>query len=61
MSPAQPSTSVIGNQVIFEWDEPVNNGKTITGYDVYIRKDDLSYIVDTSVCNGGGATAVTNT
>jgi hypothetical protein len=47
--------------VIFEWDEPVNNGKPITGYDVYIRKDDLSYIVDTSVCDGGDATVVTNT
>ena len=37
------------------------NGTPITGYDVYIRKHDLSYIVDTSVCNGDNTVVVSNT
>ena len=60
-SPAEPTTSVVGDQVIFDWDEPVANGTPITGYDVYIRKDDLSYIVDSTVCNGDNTVVVSNT
>lgn len=46
--------------MIFDWDPPVANGKAITGYKVKIRKADLSYIVDTSVCNGLDATVTAN-
>jgi hypothetical protein len=47
--------------VIFDWNEPVNNGLPITGYEVYIRQFDLSYILDRTVCDGLDLTVITNT
>ncbi len=47
-----PTTTVVANNVIFDWNAPSANGIAISGYKVYIRKADLSYIIDTSVCNG---------
>ena len=43
---------MVGNNVIFDWDAPSANGIAISGYKVYIRMADLSYIIDASVCNG---------
>jgi hypothetical protein len=51
-TPDTPTTSVVADNVVFDWTPPVDNGTPITGYDVYIRKSDLSYIIDASVCNG---------
>lgn len=34
------------------WEAPVDNGTPITGYKVYIRKADFTFIVDPSVCDG---------
>ena len=36
-APATPTTTVVADNVIFDWDEPVANGTPITGYKVYIR------------------------
>jgi hypothetical protein len=35
--PAAPSTTVVNDYVIFNWDAPVDNGTPITGYNVFIR------------------------
>ena len=40
------------NYVILNWEAPVDNGSPITGYKVYIRKADFTFIVDPSVCDG---------
>lgn len=59
--PAQPTTSVSGDQVTFTWATPVENGTPITGYNVKIRKADLTYITDTTVCNGLAQNVITST
>jgi len=46
--------------VIFKWNKPVANGTPITGYKIYIRKADLQYIIDQSVCNGLNTAVVNN-
>ena len=46
MKPAIPTTTVINNTVIFEWVAPIDNGTPLTGYDIWIRKADLTYIID---------------
>ena len=46
--------------MIFRWNQPVANGTPITGYKIYIRKADLLYIVDQSVCNGLNTAVVIN-
>jgi Fibronectin type III domain len=61
LKPLAPTTTLTANQVIFDWSEPVANGKPITGYKVYIRRADLSYVVETSLCNGLDATVTANT
>jgi len=58
VAPVQPTTTVIADSVVFDWDEPVANGTPLTGYKVYIRKSDLSYIIDTTVCNGGNVNVI---
>ena len=50
--PSTPSTTVVADYVVFNWDAPVANGSPITGYKVFIRKGDLSYAEDASVCDG---------
>lgn len=52
--PAAPTTTIVNNEVILDWDEPADNGMPLTGYYVYIRQSDLSYIIDLSVCDGQG-------
>jgi len=52
---------VEGSNVIFDWDEPIANGTPITGYIVYIRKSDLSYVTNTAVCNGLNSVVMQNT
>jgi hypothetical protein len=46
--------------VIFDWDAPNANGTPLTGYKVYIRQANLSYILDNTVCNGLSATVIAN-
>jgi hypothetical protein len=60
-TPAQPSTTVIGNQVVFNWDTPVDNGLPVLGYNVYIRQFDLVYITDRTICDGQELTVIQNT
>jgi hypothetical protein len=47
-----PTTTVVADNIIFDWDAPSANGISISGYKVFIRKADLAYILDPSVCNG---------
>jgi hypothetical protein len=57
-TPDPPTTTVVNNQVIFNWDTPVDNGLPIIGYYVYIRQFDLIYIVDRTVCDGLDLTVI---
>jgi hypothetical protein len=59
--PNTPSTTVVTNYVVFNWEAPVDNGSPITSYKVYIRKADLTYIEDPTVCDGSSYSAVTDT
>lgn len=47
--------------MILDWDPPVDNGMPITKYKVFIRQSDLTYIVDTTVCDGGGYEQILST
>ena len=60
-SPAQPTTTVLNSNVIFDWDAPDANGTPITEYKVYIRKADLQYNLQYDLCNGKSSTVVQNT
>jgi WD40 repeat protein len=40
------------NQVSITWTTPVTNGSPITSFKIYIRNIDLSFIQETSSCDG---------
>lgn len=50
--PNMPSTTVVGDKVIFDWSAPADNGSPIIGYKIYIRASDYSYRIDSSICDG---------
>lgn len=56
-----PLTYVVGSNAIFNWTSPVSNGSPITGYYIYIRRSDLTFVIDTAICNGLNATVIQNT
>lgn len=60
-TPTQPSTEVIFDDVLLDWEAPFDGGTEITHYTVYIRKSDLIYIVDATLCDGGNINAITDT
>jgi hypothetical protein len=55
-----PTTTNAGPNIIFDWDEPSNNGLPITLYKVYIRKADLVYIIDPFSCDGTSSSVIVN-
>lgn len=59
--PAAPTTTVVNDYVIFDWDAPVDNGTPITSYNVYIRQSDLTYIIDRTICDGKDLDVIQNT
>jgi hypothetical protein len=59
--PNTPTTTVTGDEVIFDWSAPVDNGSPIIGYKVYIRDADYAYVIDSSICDGEDFTVITNT
>jgi hypothetical protein len=52
VTPIAPVTSVLADKAIITWTAPYANGTPIKGYNVYIRKADLTYVFDNSVCDG---------
>ena len=52
VTPVAPVTSVSADKAIITWTAPYDNGTPIKGYIVYIRKADLTYVFDNSVCDG---------
>jgi hypothetical protein len=59
--PSTPTTEVVNNFVIFDWEAPIDNGTPITAYKVYIRKADLTFEVDNDVCDGANLVVIQNT
>lgn len=51
-SPTTPTTTVVFDKVVLDWEAPNDNGTPITKYEVYIRKADLLYVVDATTCDG---------
>jgi hypothetical protein len=46
--------------VIFDWNAPNPNGTPLTGYKIYIRQANLSYILDNNICDGLSASVISN-
>ena len=59
--PTPPSTTVVNSDVIFDWEKPNENGTPITEYKVYIRKADLTYVFDNSLCDGRSQAVIDST
>ena len=53
-------TSVVADKAIITWTAPYDNGTPITGYKVYIRKGDLTFIFNNAVCDGTTSAVVLN-
>ena len=48
------------NQVTITWSTPVTNGSPITSFKIYIRNIDLSFIQETSSCDGASITIISS-
>jgi hypothetical protein len=59
--PEAPTSTVVNDYVIVNWDTPVDNGMPITGYNVFFRQADLEFITDRTICDGLDYTVLTNT
>ena len=58
--PSAPQTSVIGNQVIVEWNAPDTNGSPITSYRIKLQQKNGSFSEELTYCNGTNAALVTS-
>jgi hypothetical protein len=52
MKPSTPLTKVISNYAVFMWEAPIDHGSAITSYTVFIRKSNLEFIFDLTLCDG---------
>ena len=52
MKPNTPLTKVISNYAVFMWEAPIDHGSAITSYTVFIRKSNLEFIIDLTLCDG---------
>jgi len=52
---------VIANNVLIQWTAPDNHGTPIIGYQIWIRKADLTYVFNNAVCDGTTLAVVTGT
>jgi len=44
VTPVAPETSVLADKAVITWTAPFDNGTPLTGYKIYIRKADQTYI-----------------
>jgi hypothetical protein len=56
-----PSTANANENVIINWNKPIEHGSAITGYKVYIRKSDLTFHYSEHVCDGTTLEALAQT
>lgn len=56
-----PVTSVVASNAIITWTAPFANGTPLTGYNIYIRQADLTYIFNNAVCDGTTLAVVSGT
>jgi hypothetical protein len=56
--PATPTTTVLGDQVVINWNAPSDNGTPITSYTITFRKSDNTYTAELTNCNGAHASIV---
>lgn len=47
-----PTTTVITNYVIFNWNAPADNGTPISAYQILIRQADTDFVEDKTLCDG---------
>jgi hypothetical protein len=53
--PLAPSTSILNNKVIIEWEAPDNAGSTIDSYSIQIQQKNGTFTPSIALCNGGNA------
>jgi hypothetical protein len=58
---AVPTTTNLNENVIIDWNKPVENGLPILGYKVYIRQSDLTFTYSDQVCVATTDEALANT
>ena len=61
VTPAAPTTTVSGSDIVVDWTAPVDNGATITSYTIKIKQNDSSFSVELTNCDGSDATIKSNT
>lgn len=59
--PLAPTTTVVANQVIVDWQAPSDKGDAILGYNIYLRRFDLVYATELSYCDGSLDEIIANT
>lgn len=61
-TPAAPTTSINGSNVLIKWTAPFFGGSSITAYTVTIMKSDgATYVADAGNCDGSKASIVNAT
>lgn len=58
VTPIAPVTSVSADKAIITWFAPFDNGTPLTGYKIYIRKADQTYVFNNAVCDGTTSSVV---
>ena len=58
--PAAPSTYIVNDLCYINWDEPFTNGWPITGYQIYVRDHDGTFIRESVECDGTTSDVITN-
>lgn len=61
-TPAQPTTTVNGTNIIVSWALPFNGGTAITGYKIkFLQSDAITYSENTIYCDGINMLTIVNT
>lgn len=56
-----PTSTIVNDQVVFDWAAPADNGTPITAYNVYFRQSDDTYSTETVYCDGSDSLIVSTT
>jgi len=60
-TPDLPTSIVVADKVVINWNAPLDNGMPITGYNIYIRKSDDTFSTELINCDGSQTQIITTT
>ena len=60
-TPAAPTTTVSGSDIVVDWTAPVDNGATIISYTIKIKQNDSVFSTELTNCDGSDPTIKSNT